>query len=94
MLQYSGRVCARCLVGEREGGDRTRRIKIEKEDGCETREAMIDRDRLLLATSLTFFFKVFYRYRTTTPLRKIRGFSHLPRKKRFSFPRTNTGEEG
>lgn len=83
---------------ERLEGSRTRRIVVEKEDGCETREAMIDRDRLLLATSLTFSFKVFYRYRTTTttPLHKIRGFSHLPRKQRFSFRRTNRrkDEEG
>lgn len=72
---------------------------MEKEDGCETREAMIDRDHLLLATSFTFSFKVFYQHRTTTTtitnttittaitttlLRKIRGFSHLPRKERFS----------
>lgn len=83
---------------------------MEKEDGCETREAMIDRDHLLLATSFTFSFKVFYQHRTTTTtitttitttttasitatlLRKIRGFSHLPRKERFSFRRADRGK--
>lgn len=85
---------------------------MEKEDGCETREAMIDRDHLLLATSFTSSFKVFYQHRTTTTttttttyttaaitttlLRKIRGFSHLPRKERFSFrgKRKKEGREG
>lgn len=98
---------------KRLGGSRTRRIEVEKEDGCETREAMIDRDHLLLATSFTFSFKVFYQHRTTTTtitttitttttttasitatlLRKIRGFSHLPRKERFSFRRADRGEK-
>lgn len=89
---------------KRLGGSRTRRIEVEKEDGCETREAMIDRDHLLLATSFTFSFRVFYQHRTTTIttttttsittttlLRKIRGFSHLPRKERFSFRRADRG---
>lgn len=92
---------------KRLGGSRTRRIEVEKEDGCETREAMIDRDHLLLATSFTFSFRVFYQHRTTTIttttttsittttlLRKIRGFSHLPRKERFSFRRADRGEKG